>query len=151
MKPTSEVIVDRAALQTAVSADGPPRRLMDADALVLAPSGMGLSVWTAVLDADIAAEGHWNRMLIVSRARVAAILARLKDATVRLTFTGTRLMVGPTSITVFDSAPFAEFSARRGRTPKPLRQGSLFRFEALDGPLKAKRRQLPARGLPLFR
>ena len=75
MKASCEVVIER---QTLLVAIGPARRLMDPDLLMIAPATSGISIWTAVLDADFEAEGRWSFMVLVSLERVAA--KRLAEA-----------------------------------------------------------------------
>jgi hypothetical protein len=150
MRASCEVVVERQALLAAITAEGPARRLMDPDLLMIAPAGPGISIWTAVLDADLQAEGTWSYMVLVSRERVAAILGRLPGATVKLTYAGAYLQVDRTMIAVIDASPWRSFHSRKGRYPRPMNQTSLFPVVAVEGTLKPKRGQLATRGLPLF-
>jgi hypothetical protein len=150
MRASCEVVVERQPLLAAVTAKGPARRLMDPDLLVIAPAAPGISVWTAVLDADLEAEGTWSYKVLVSRERVAALLGRSSGATVKLTYAGTYLQIDKTLITIIDASPWGSFQSRRGRHPQPTLQTSLFPVTVANGPLKPKRRQLATRGLPLF-
>ena len=72
MRASCEVVVERQSLLAAITAKGPVRRLMDPDLLMIAPAAPGISVWTAILDADLEADGHWAYMVLISRERVAA-------------------------------------------------------------------------------
>lgn len=151
MRASCEVVVERRAVLAAITADGPARRLMDPDLLLIAPAAPGISLWTAVIDADLEAEGTWAWMVSVSRERLAALLGRSTGATVKLTYAGRYLQVDKTMLPVIDATPWNSFQSRRGRYPRPLHQTSLFPVGAVDGPLKPKRTQLSAQGLPLFR
>ena len=150
MKATCEVVVERVGLLAAITADGPARRLMDPDLLMIAPAAPGISIWTAVLDADLEAEGSWSYRVSVSRERVAALLGRSSGATVKLTYAGTYLQIDKTLIAILDASPWGSFQSRRGRHLGAAHQTSLFPVVDVDGPLKPKRRQVATRGLPLF-
>lgn len=150
MRASCEVVVERQSLLTAITATGPARRLIDPDLLMIAPAGPGISIWTAVLDADFEAEGRWSYMVLVSRERVAAILTKVDQPTVKLTHAGPYLQIDRTMLPVIDSTPGRSFNARRSRYPRPMHQASLFPPIAVEGALKPKRRQLTTRGLPLF-
>jgi len=148
MRASCEVVVERQPLLAAVTATGSVRRLMDPDLLMIAPAAPGISVWTAVLDADLEAEGSWSYRVSVSRERVAALLGRSSGATVKLTYAGTYLQIDKTLIAILDASPWGSFQSRRRLGQ--LHQTSLFPVIGVDGPLKPKRRQLATRGLPLF-
>jgi hypothetical protein len=150
MRASCEVVIERQPLLVAITAGGPARRLMDPDLLMIAPATSGISIWTAVLDADFEAEGRWSYMVLVSRERVAAILAKVDQPSVKLTHAGPYLQIDRTMLPVIDSTPWRSFNARRGRYPRPMHQTSLFPPVAVDGALKPKRTQLTTRGLPLF-
>ena len=150
MRASCEVVVERQPLLAAITATGPARRLMDPDLLMIAPAAPGISIWTAILDADLEAEGRWSHMVLVSLERVAAILSKVDQATVKLTYAGAYLQVDKTMLPVIDATPWNSFQSRRGRYPRPMHQTSLFPVVAVDGPLKPKRKQLATRGLPLF-
>ncbi|MEQ1936067.1 MAG: hypothetical protein ABL962_19610 [Fimbriimonadaceae bacterium] len=84
MRASCEVVVERQPLLAAVTTDGLARRLMDPDMLVIAPAAPGISVWTAVLDADLEAEGSWSYMVRVSRERVARAAATSETGTLKM-------------------------------------------------------------------
>ncbi|MGE3477029.1 MAG: hypothetical protein AB7H70_14605 [Rhodospirillaceae bacterium] len=115
MRPSCEVVVERQPLLAAITTEGPARRLMDPDLLMIAPAALGISLWTAVLDADLEAEGRWSQMVLVSRERVAAVLSKVAKATVKLTYTGGYLQVDKTMLAIIDATPWNSFQSRRGR------------------------------------
>jgi hypothetical protein len=150
MKASCEVVIERDALLTALTSEGPVRHLVDPDFLLVAPGPIGITVWTAALNADLQAAGAWNHMIVVSRSSVVAILSRNKHPTIRLTFAGATLVIDRTLITVDDAEPARSFSSRRSQQSRPIQQRTLFPMVSVENALRARCPQLPARGLPLF-
>jgi len=144
-----EVIIERQALLTALTADGPVQRLMDPDSLVMAPARRGICVWTAVLAADFAVSGRWNRVIAVSLSQVISLLSKRSAPAVCLTFAGRTLSVDHTMISVKKSELWRSIATGTAKRLRPARQQELFAFGTRDK-LHACGPQLPARGLPLF-
>ncbi len=149
MYASCEVILERQALLTTLNAEGPPQHLLDPDFLLIAPALGGVCLWTAAMNAELLAAGAWDHLIVVSRSRVAAILARGQQSTVRLTFAGRTLVVDRTMIDVADAERSISVRLQLPPYPRSVRQRELFPMAA-EGRSKSRRPQLPARGLPLF-
>ena len=145
-----DMIIERQALLTALTADGPVQRLVDPDFLMMAPAGRGIGVWTAVLEADFTVRGWWDQAIIVSRSGVIALLTRNTAPTACLTFAGNTLCVDRTMIRVIKSEYSRAITTNTLKPVRAKRQHELFPVGA-PSKLRPRRSQLTVNGLPLFK
>ena len=156
MRCDCEMIVDRAALEAAViSGAGRDRGLRNPRWIALRPAAGGLRIETAAVDAEIEGKGIWKRWVKVDADLLRGVVGHLGDApTVALIYVAGRLSINRTMIPAYgepsplERRPEGWQGAFPGMAPVPARE---LAERAWRKPLRPRRGQRDARGLPLFK
>lgn len=151
MKPTCEIVIARDALAAALIETPAVINLVDPCITELWPCAIGLRVITACMTAEISGEGIWSEVVGAMAEDALAVVERSKRGpTVTLTYSVGSLWVNRTMIGAFaykhHCTPF-QSAARRQR---PLIEAPVDLRPLASRPLRARRPQRSASGLPLF-
>ena len=155
MRGDCEIVVDRAALGAAVMSGAVQAPgLRNPRWIALRPAAVGLRIETASLDAEIEGKGTWKRWVKVDADLLRGVVGRLGDApTVALIYVAGRLSINRTMIPAYgEPSPLERqpegWQGVLGMAPVPARA---LAERAWQKPLRPRRGQQDARGLPLFK